>query len=225
VTELHEALALTVQGNLDALQAQRNADWTAEQLAANAALRRRIDDGADRSRFVKVGDVVEPFVLPAVGGETVALLQLLESGPVVLLFFRFESCPACNVAMPAYRDALAPELSALGAHLVAISPQVPEKLSAIQARLGLEFLVASDPEARLIRSFGIGFAPDEEEQAQQRAAGSDLGELLGTGNWYLPYPTVVVVDQQRVVRFADVHPDWMVRTEAGAVIEAVRALG
>jgi hypothetical protein len=32
------------------------------------------------------------------------------------------------------------------------------------------------------------------------------------------------VDQQRVVTFADVHPDWLVRTESGPVIDAVRAL-
>jgi hypothetical protein len=33
-----------------------------------------------------------------------------------------------------------------------------------------------------------------------------------------------VIDQSRVVRFADVHPDWLVRTEADAVIDAVRPL-
>ena len=38
-------------------------------------------------------------------------------------------------------------------------------------------------------------------------------------------PAVVVIDANRVVRFADVHPDWLVRTEADVVIDAVRALG
>jgi peroxiredoxin len=37
-------------------------------------------------------------------------------------------------------------------------------------------------------------------------------------------PTIVVIDTDRVVRFADVHPDWLVRTEADAVIDVVRAL-
>ncbi len=37
-------------------------------------------------------------------------------------------------------------------------------------------------------------------------------------------PTVVVIGQDRVVRFADVAPDWMIRTEAEPQIEAVRAL-
>jgi hypothetical protein len=48
--------------------------------------------------------------------------------------------------------------------------------------------------------------------------------LLGNGKWELPHPTVVVIDTEFVVRFADVHPDWMVRTEAETVLDAVATL-
>ncbi len=37
-------------------------------------------------------------------------------------------------------------------------------------------------------------------------------------------PTVVVIGQDRAVRFADVAPDWLARTEAEPVLEAVRAI-
>ncbi len=37
-------------------------------------------------------------------------------------------------------------------------------------------------------------------------------------------PTVVVIGQDRIVRFADVAPDWLARTEAEPVIAAVEAL-
>jgi hypothetical protein len=61
-------------------------------------------------------------------------------------------------------------------------------------------------------------------QAHSRARGGDLGSVLGTGQWELPMPTIVVIGQDSVVRFADIHPDWLMRTEASAVIEAVRSL-
>jgi hypothetical protein len=48
--------------------------------------------------------------------------------------------------------------------------------------------------------------------------------VLGTGKWELPMPTIVVIDRSRVVRFADVHPDWLIRTEAAPVIDAVHSL-
>ena len=66
--------------------------------------------------------------------------------------------------------------------------------------------------------------PDPEAQARALAKGSDLGAELGTGSGSCRCPTVVVIDADRVVRFADVHPDWLVRTEADVVIDAVRAL-
>jgi hypothetical protein len=37
-------------------------------------------------------------------------------------------------------------------------------------------------------------------------------------------PTVLVVDRDRVVRFADVHPDYTSRTEVQAIISALAKL-
>ena len=157
-------------------------------------------------------------------GGPVELDRLLASGPAVLLFFRFEGCPACNIALRHYQAELYPALAALGVPLVAISPQVPEKLVAIKNRFGFGFPVASDTGYALSRRFGITFTSSPAAQAHARAAGGDLGQALGTGRWELPMPAVVVVGQDRVVRFADVHPDWLVRTEADAVLAAVRPL-
>ncbi|CUU59678.1 Peroxiredoxin [Parafrankia irregularis] len=215
---------MTIQGLLDQLQATRDAEWAPEQLRAHADLRRSLEENADRARFVRPGDVVAPFALAEVGGGSVVLDDLLADGPVTLVFFRFEGCPACNTALRGYQLTLAPALRELGAHLVIVSPQIPEKLLAIKERHGFEFLVASDPDRVLIDSFGIGFAPDAAARDESRRSGVDLGAILGTGEWTLPYPTVVVIDRDRIVRFADVHPDWMVRTDSSAVLAAVRPL-
>jgi peroxiredoxin len=214
----------SVQKNLDALQAWRDTEWTPEHLAEHHAYRQKLQEEADWSRMVQVGDVVAPFVLDEVDGGSVVLADLLRTGPAVLIFFRFENCPACNAALPAYRDALAPELARLGVHLLAISPQIPERLVAIKRRLDLPFPVASDPHASLIRSLGIAFAPTPEEQVERLRLGYDNPAVLGNGRWDLPYPTVVVIDQDYVVRFADAHPNWMVRTEVDTVLDEVRSL-
>ena len=214
----------SVQKNLDALQAWRDTEWTPEHLAEHHAYRQKLQEEADWSRIIQVGDVVAPFVLDEVDGGSVVLADLVRTGPAVLIFFRFENCPACNAALPAYRDALAPELARLGVHLLAISPQIPERLVAIKRRLDLPFPVASDPHASLIRSLGIAFAPTPEEQVERLRLGYDNPAVLGNGRWDLPYPTVVVIDQDYVVRFADAHPNWMVRTEVDTVLDEVRSL-
>jgi len=206
------------------LHAYRLEHMAAADLQVNIDQRRLLEETADRGAFVQPGDVVEPFSLPEVLGGTVELEQLLATGPVVLLFFRYEGCPACNIALRHYQAELYPPLAELGATLVAVSPQVPGKLAAIRSRFGFPFPVASDTGNRLGRRFGITFTASAASQAYTWARGGDLGELLGTGTWELPMPTIVVIGQDRVVRFADVHPDWLVRTEADVVIDAVRSL-
>jgi peroxiredoxin len=206
------------------LHAYRLKTMAPADLQANIDQRRLLEATAHRDAFVQVGDVVEPFALPEVLGGTVELAELLTAGPVVLLFFRFAGCPACNISLRHYQQELYPALTELGATLIAVSPQVPGKLAAIKNRYGFGFPVASDTESGLARRFGITFAPTPQAQARALAKGSDLGAELGTGTWELPMPTIVVIDANRVVRFADVHPDWLVRTEAEVVIDAVRAL-
>jgi peroxiredoxin len=45
---------------------------------------------------------------------------------------------------------------------------------------------------------------------------------MGTAE--LPQPAVIIVDQDRVVRFVDVSPDWLRRTEAPEILEALREI-
>jgi peroxiredoxin len=206
------------------LHAYRLKTMAPADLQANIDQRELLERTADRAGFVKAGDAVEPFRLPEVHGGRVELAELLAGGPAVLVFFRFANCPACNIALRHYQAELYPALAELGASLVAISPQVPGKLVAIKDRFGFGFPVASDPGYQLSRRFGLTFTCSPQTQANILSHGGDLSAELGTGSWELVMPAIVVIGQDRVVKFADVAPDWLVRTEAATVIEAVRRL-
>src|ERR1700722_13156131 len=121
------------------LHAHRVATWRPETLQVNIDQRRRLVEGADRAAFVKVGDRIESFSVPEVRGNIVELDSVLEKGPVVVIFFRFAGCPACNIALPYYQRQLLPHLRALGATLLALSPQIPDRLLDIRQRHGLDF--------------------------------------------------------------------------------------
>jgi peroxiredoxin len=206
------------------LHAERLRTWDPAALKINIDQRAALVEQADPSAWIKAGDRVEPFTLLDVEGGELTLKGLTARGSAVLVFFRFAGCPACNIALPYYERALQPTLKALGVPLVAVSPQVPERLGEIRIRHGLSFKVATDPGNALGRRFGILYTADEASQAAQRAKGGSIGETTGTGTWDLPQPTVVVIGPDQIVRFADVSPDWLVRTEAEPVIAAVRAL-
>lgn len=192
-----------------------------------AKLRRNIDQRAalvasfDPEDVVQVGDRVDPFELFDVEGGTITLDTLVSQGTAVLVFFRYAGCPACNLALPYYQRTLWPALAARGVPLVAISPQVPERLREIRERHGLGFTVASDPDYALARQFGITFVPDAATLPEIEPGEPWLGELTGTNSWELPQPTVVIIDRDHIVRFVDVSPDWLARTESHLILEAL----
>lgn len=215
-------MSKSLKDRLADLHAERARTWEPAALKINIDQRATLVETADPSQWVKVGDRLESFVLQDVEGGELALETLLQRGPAVLVFFRFAGCPACNIALPYYDETLAPGLRDLGATLVAVSPQVPERLGEIRSRHNLSFKVASDLNNDLGRRLGILYTADEASQAAQRAKGGFIGDTTGTGTWELPQPAVVVIDHERVVRFVDVSPDWLVRTEADPVLQAVR---
>jgi len=216
------AQSLTAQ--FEALHAERERNWDPERLRRNVDQRRTLVAAFDPSTVVRPGDEVAPFALELSTGGTVTLDALVADGPVVLIFFRFAGCPACNLALPYYDRELRPALAAAGIPVVAISPHLPENgLDEIRARHDLDLLVAADRGNALARRFGLAFEPED----QPAAAADDrswIGALTGTGTWELPQPAVIVIDPDRTVRFADISPDWLVRTEAFEVRDAVAKL-
>jgi hypothetical protein len=97
-------------------------------------------------------------------------------------------------------DHLHPGITAAGASLVAISPQVPQRLREIKERHHLGFPVASDTGNALGQKFGIVFTASAESQARVLAQGVNMPDIIGTGTWDLPMPAAIVIDRNRVVR-------------------------
>lgn len=214
----------SLNAQLAALHAERVATWAPAALQINIDQRQRLVDEARPDDYVQVGDELDPFTLLNVEGGELTRDLLLADGPAVLVFFRFAGCPACNIALPYYARQLYPRLRELGVPLVAVSPQVPERLVEIKTRHALQLLVASDPDNTLGRRLGILYSFDEASRDAALAKGNPIGETTGTGTWELPQPTVVVIAGDGSVAFVEVSPDWLVRTEAEPVLQVVEHL-
>ncbi len=72
--------------------------------------------------------------------------------------------------------------------LVAVSPQVPERLVEIKTRHHLQLQVTSDPDNNLGRRLGILYSFDEASRKAALAKGNFIGDTTGTGTWELPQP-------------------------------------
>ncbi|KMS55031.1 alkyl hydroperoxide reductase [Novosphingobium barchaimii LL02] len=201
-----------------ALQAERERTWKPEQLERNAAQRRILTERHDPAALPGVGDELGPFTLIDQDGRELTREAILADGPAVLVFFRFGGCPACNIALPYYNETLLPRLRERGIRLVAVSAQVPVDPELI-ARHGLGFTVAGDPGYALSRSLGITFLP--EDQPEVTPGQNWIGATLGTDSYEIDKPAVLVLTQDARIAFFDVSPDWLERTETGAILAAL----
>jgi peroxiredoxin len=172
---------------------------------------------------IGVGDQAPDFELPDPAGRIVLLKNLIQTGPVVATFYRGGWCPYCNLQLRAYQAVL-PKIIALGAHLVAISPQLPDgSLSTTKAN-DLTFDVLSDVGNTVARSFGLVWSLPEELRAALRSNNKALPAINGDESWELPVPATYVIGRHGRVEFATVEVDYRNRPEPDAILAALKSL-
>lgn len=175
-------------------------------------------------RAVAEGDRAPNFRLPNAQGGSVELHALLKQGPVVLTFYRGQWCPYCNLELRAYQKLL-PQLQALGASLVAVSPQTPDNSLSTAEKNELNYPVLSDVGLHVVRAYGLAFdLPSELVELYQRRWNNDLVKWNGEGGWSLPIPATYVIAPDARVALAHVDPDYRDRLEPEAVLARLRTL-
>jgi peroxiredoxin len=182
----------------------------------------RIGEGA---QVAEIGSKMPDGELIDVNSQLTSLASVREGRREVVVFYRGAWCPYCNLTLRAYEQQLVPSLDELGAVLIAISPQTPDGSLSVKEAQRLSFAVLSDPGNKLAAELGI-VAPEISDEAREAAAsqGIDFSELNADGMAAVPMATTVIVDAQNVIRWIDVHPDWVTRTEPAQILEAISAV-
>ena len=207
-----------------------------EALTENTAARRKVMpedhwntiDGSIRalketgiqSATLKAGDKAPDFTLPNALGEMVSSEALRRKGPLVISFYRGTWCSYCNVEIRALQQNLA-EIRALGAELVAITPEVPDETVSMSEKHGLEFEVLSDVGNAVAKSYGLVWTLPDDVRGLYGKIGIDLERSNGDDSWQLPIPGTFVVSQDGVLIEAFADPDYRNRLDPAVVLEAL----
>ncbi len=115
-------------------------------------------------------------------------------------------------------------LKALGANLVALSPQLPENSVGIIEKNKLDFDILRDAGSDYTAKLGLRFEVPAEIKPIYQGFGIDLPVCNGEGSWTLPMPARLVVGSDGIVRAVDVDPDYTVRPEPQKTLEDVQRL-
>jgi peroxiredoxin len=171
----------------------------------------------------KANDAAPLFTLNDARGKAVALSDLLQLGPVVVSFYRGGWCPYCNLELRALQMVL-PQIQALGASLVAISPQTPDQSLSTAEKNALAFPVLSDTGSKVAKAFGIAFDLAEELRPIYTRFNHALPDVNGDDSWVLPIPATYVIDSDGRIALAFVDSDYRVRLEPAQVLSALTSL-
>jgi peroxiredoxin len=171
---------------------------------------------------LQVGDKAFDFELRNAVGEPVTLSSYLDKGYVVLTWYRGGWCPYCNITLNYLQEEL-PRFQELGANLIALTPELPDKSMTTKEKNNLSFEVLSDINNRVGKQYGVVFKLNSEvadiyEKSFGLSAynGNDLNEL--------PLAATYLIDSEGIVQYAFLHADYRKRAEPSAIIDMLKTL-
>ena len=180
-------------------------------------------DSGQADRALTAGARAPRFSLPSATGQTLALDDLLAEGPVVLTFYRGAWCPYCNIALRSLQQHHE-AITARGARLVAVSPQIPDESLTLTEKHDLAFDVLSDIGSDTAKQYGLAFDLPDDLAAVYAKLGFDLQRVNDGHPRTLPLPATYVIDRDGVIRWSFVNTDYTTRAEPADVLAALDAM-
>lgn len=208
---------MSLQQEFDAFKADFQAakcPWNASP-EVHAAMERAtagLVASGQAARAVKAGERAPRFTLKDQAGHIVSSSERISRGPLVVAFYRGAWCPYCNLELQALNGML-PPLRALGAHIVAISPQTPLNSRKVVRDFALGFPILNDVRGEISAAFGLRFALPDYLIELYRRMKNDLPVFNDDPSWTLPMPARYVIGQDGIVLYSEVNADYTQRPD------------
>jgi peroxiredoxin len=170
---------------------------------------------------IREGEMVPDFELINAAGHAVSVQTLLDRGPAVITFTLGCRSPLCRCSLVDLQTGLA-EFMALGASVVALTPDPPAVSREIALELSLGFDLLDDRAGRLAALFGIAYRPPMATEDWLALLGLDAPTAWPARD--LPLPAAFVVTSDGIVQMAFVQPDPRARVSRARLVAVLAAL-
>jgi len=174
-------------------------------------------------RALRSDDEAPDFVLQNTDVQQISLYNKLNQGAVILCFYLGSWCPYCNLELRAYQELL-PKIKALGASVLAISPQTLDASRKTALKNALSFDILSDAGCQIARDYGIVFEIPDPLKLLYTELGHALPDYNGTEDWLLPVPATFIIDRRHHIALAHIDVDYTKRYEPADAIAILLSL-
>lgn len=202
----------SLQDQLDEITANTRKLVQAERMAVGEHAVEELFATGIEKRILPVGASAPEFVLKDSNNRMVRSTDLLETGPLVIKFFRGRWCPYCMTELETWRD-LYGQIREHGAVMVAIGPQVQRQSDFMVGQHGLAFPVLTDTNNEVAEKFGLVYTVPEYHRAYYLSVLVNIPFVNGEKSWRLPLPATYVIAKDRKVLYAEAYADFRVRPE------------
>lgn len=155
--------------------------------------------------------------------QAVSLNQLLEKGPVVLVFYRGYWCPFCNRQLKQLQDSL-PMLKKHNAQVVAISPESVIYVNNTIDKTGATYQIISDANNSIMKRYKVAYEVDASTNNRLKNIGVDLQAVNASNDAVLPVPAVYIINQKGVIHYAFFDHNYRNRPSVKTLLEQLDQL-
>lgn len=177
---------------------------------------------ADKVNPVLISSTIPDVAVKNIDGETVKLRDIVKEKPTILVFYRGGWCPYCNKHLADLKK-IEDDLSNEGYQVFAISADRPDLLKRTLDKNELTYTLLSDAPMTAAKAFGIAFKMEDKAVENYKSYGIDLEKDSGYDHHLLPAPAVFIIDQQGMIKFSYVNPNYKERIDGGILLAAAKA--
>ena len=117
-----------------------------------------------------------------------------------------------------------PEVRALGAQIVVITPELERYTRALHKKLNRSFDILTDLHLKIAEQFRLVFTLPDYLRELYKSFGNALGRFHDEPQFRLPIPARYVIDKTGMIRAADVNADYTLRPEPSDTLRQLRLI-
>ena len=182
----------------------------------------RLKQGGACAAAPQAGEPMPPFLLPDDDGMLVSLEDLLAEGPAAVVFNRGHWCPYCRLNTVALSE-IHQEARALGAKIVAITPETQAYTRRLRAWADAPFPILTDMDNGYALSLGLAVWVGSEVERYNKVGGVNLPIYQGNDSWTIPIPATFIVGRDGLIKARYVDPDYRRRMATEELLAALKA--
>ena len=166
---------------------------------------------------LSIGDKAPEFSGIDNNGIEISLNNLLEKGPVVLIFYRGYWCPYCNKHLSKLQDSL-DYIIQQGVSVVAISPEKGEFIGKTVQQTKASFSILSDVNYSIMKEYKLDYIVSTPKVVTYKIFKMNINKANGDNSNILPVPATYIIGTDGNIKWVHFNPDYKERSSIKEIL-------